>query len=372
MPNPSSRISGIVPSGKDGWEVHFAAWTRKRPASPSSCCRSATMISTRPTETVEACVARRARRPSSLHATARHPGAARGDGEDLDALHRRADHRRPGDRHAGRPVGALRRRARRARSRRPRGRRGALLCHLPRHVPCRRRRLHRGRGGCRRRIPAARRRDRGGADAEDQGDPHQHAEQPDRRGLFARLARRRSPSSAAGATSGCFSDEVYWTLGGGEHRLAARAARHGRAHAGHQLHVEEPRHDRLAHRLADRPGRADHAADQPQPRLHLRAQRFRQPRRRRGAGERLWRRARSPRSTPARRKVFLDAMRGINTITVRGSEGGMYVMLDIRAIEPDCEKFAWAPARRREGRGDAGRELRRGGGRPHPRQPLPA
>ena len=50
---------------------------------------------------------------------------------------------------------------------------------------------------------------------------------------------------------------------------------------------------------------------------------------------------RSPRSTPARRTVFLDAMRGMNDIIVRGSEGGMYVMLDIRAIEPDCEKFAW-------------------------------
>ena len=43
-----------------------------------------------------------------------------------------------------------------------------------------------------------------------------------------------------------------------------------------------------------------------------------------------------------RRKVFLDAIRGLNDITVRGSEGGMYVMLDISAIEPDDEKFAWA------------------------------
>src|SRR6185369_10584022 len=43
-----------------------------------------------------------------------------------------------------------------------------------------------------------------------------------------------------------------------------------------------------------------------------------------------------------RRKVFLDAVRGINSITVRGSEGGMYAMLDISAIEADCEKFAWA------------------------------
>jgi arginine:pyruvate transaminase len=44
----------------------------------------------------------------------------------------------------------------------------------------------------------------------------------------------------------------------------------------------------------------------------------------------------------ARRKLFLEEVRGLNNVTVRGSEGGMYVMLDIRAIEPDCEKFAWA------------------------------
>jgi arginine:pyruvate transaminase len=43
-----------------------------------------------------------------------------------------------------------------------------------------------------------------------------------------------------------------------------------------------------------------------------------------------------------RRKVFLDAIKGLNDITVRGSEGGMYVMLDISAVEPDDEKFAWA------------------------------
>ncbi len=42
-----------------------------------------------------------------------------------------------------------------------------------------------------------------------------------------------------------------------------------------------------------------------------------------------------------RRLAFLDAIRGINGITVRGSEGGMYVMLDIRAVEPDDEAFAW-------------------------------
>ncbi|RST83817.1 aminotransferase class I/II-fold pyridoxal phosphate-dependent enzyme [Aquibium carbonis] len=43
-----------------------------------------------------------------------------------------------------------------------------------------------------------------------------------------------------------------------------------------------------------------------------------------------------------RREAFLDHVRGMNGIRVRGSEGGMYVMLDISAIEPDCEAFAWA------------------------------
>ncbi|WP_187971298.1 pyridoxal phosphate-dependent aminotransferase [Aquibium microcysteis] len=43
-----------------------------------------------------------------------------------------------------------------------------------------------------------------------------------------------------------------------------------------------------------------------------------------------------------RREAFLDHVRGLNGIRVRGSEGGMYVMLDVSAIEPDCEAFAWA------------------------------
>ena len=44
----------------------------------------------------------------------------------------------------------------------------------------------------------------------------------------------------------------------------------------------------------------------------------------------------------ARRTVFLDAVRGMNDVVVRGSAGGMYAMLDISAIEPDDEKFAFA------------------------------
>ena len=50
----------------------------------------------------------------------------------------------------------------------------------------------------------------------------------------------------------------------------------------------------------------------------------------------------------ARRTVFLDAMRGMNEVTVRGSEGGMYVMLDISRLDPDCEAFARALLRREQ------------------------
>lgn len=44
----------------------------------------------------------------------------------------------------------------------------------------------------------------------------------------------------------------------------------------------------------------------------------------------------------SRRRAFLAAIRGMNDVVVRGSEGGMYVMLDISAVEPDCERFAFA------------------------------
>ena len=44
----------------------------------------------------------------------------------------------------------------------------------------------------------------------------------------------------------------------------------------------------------------------------------------------------------ARRRVFVDALRGLDGVTVRGSDGGMYVMLDISAIDPDDERFAWS------------------------------
>jgi len=43
----------------------------------------------------------------------------------------------------------------------------------------------------------------------------------------------------------------------------------------------------------------------------------------------------------ARRKIFMDALKGANNISIRGSEGAMYVMVDVSAVEPDAETFAW-------------------------------
>ena len=39
MPTPSNRLNGIVPAGKSGWEVHFAAWQRTRLSEEDSACQ---------------------------------------------------------------------------------------------------------------------------------------------------------------------------------------------------------------------------------------------------------------------------------------------------------------------------------------------
>lgn len=43
----------------------------------------------------------------------------------------------------------------------------------------------------------------------------------------------------------------------------------------------------------------------------------------------------------ARRTVLVDAVLAMDNVSLRGSQGGMFVMIDISAVEPDDEKFAW-------------------------------
>ena len=56
MPKPSSRISGISPSGKDGWEVHFAALSRRQQGEDILMLSVGDHDFDTPSETVEACV----------------------------------------------------------------------------------------------------------------------------------------------------------------------------------------------------------------------------------------------------------------------------------------------------------------------------
>ncbi len=54
MPRLSSRITGILPSGKDGWEVHFAAWKRKQAGERIVMLSAGDHDFDTPSETVEA------------------------------------------------------------------------------------------------------------------------------------------------------------------------------------------------------------------------------------------------------------------------------------------------------------------------------
>ena len=56
MPQPSRRISGIIPSGKDGWEVHFAAWQRRQAGEDIVMLSAGDHDFDTPQETVEACI----------------------------------------------------------------------------------------------------------------------------------------------------------------------------------------------------------------------------------------------------------------------------------------------------------------------------
>ncbi|TIQ02038.1 MAG: aminotransferase class I/II-fold pyridoxal phosphate-dependent enzyme, partial [Mesorhizobium sp.] len=67
MPRPSSRISGIVPSGKDGWEVHSAAWARKQAGEDIIMLSVGDHDFDTPAQTIEACVT--AVRASNHHYT---------------------------------------------------------------------------------------------------------------------------------------------------------------------------------------------------------------------------------------------------------------------------------------------------------------
>jgi len=340
MPRPSSRISGIVPSGKDGWEVHFEAWTRKEAGEDIIMLSVGDHDFDTPSETVEACVT--ALRDGYHHYT-QLPGvpALREAMAKVSTLCTGVETRpeeviaTPGGQAAlyAAVQGVL-------------DPGGHAIVVAPYYAT----------------YPGTFRAAGAGftvveTRAEDGFQPDagaiEKAVEPNTRAIL--INTPNNPTGAVYTRASLeavadicrrhdlwlLSDEVYWTLGGGEH-ISPRALP-GMAERTLVINSMSKSHGMTGWRLGWLTGPepfitlmislnlvttygltdfVSHAAIEALEKNY-------------GVKEIAERYA-------ARRTVFLEAVRGMNDVTVRGSEGGMYVMLDIGDIEPDDEKFAFA------------------------------
>jgi arginine:pyruvate transaminase len=340
MPKPSSRITGIIPSGRDGWEVHFAAMTRKQVGEPIIMLSVGDHDFDTPTETVEACVAavrggfhhytqlpgipglRAAMAKVSTEATgvptsvdeviatpggqaalysavqavldagthaivvapyyATYPGTFRAAGADFTVVETHAET-------GFQPEAAAIEAAVRENTR-------AILINTPNNPT--------GAVYSRKSLEG-----------------------------IADICRRHD--------LWLLSDEVYWTLGGGEH-VSPRSLP-GMAERTLVINSMSKSHGMTGWRIGWLTGPAELirlATD-----LNLVTTYGLTDFVSRAATQALENRfgvAEIAARYAARRETFLAEVAGLNRITVRGSEGGMYIMLDVRDVEPDCEAFAWA------------------------------
>ncbi|MCV3240945.1 pyridoxal phosphate-dependent aminotransferase [Mesorhizobium sp. ZC-5] len=340
MPRPSSRITGITPSGKDGWEVHFAAMNRHQAGENIIMLSVGDHDFDTPSETVEACVT--AVRGGFHHYT-QLPGIPR-----LREAMAKISTRATGVPTSANEVIAT-----------PGGQAalyaavqgvldpgGHAIVVAPYYAT----------------YPGTFRAAGAGFTvvetvAEDGFQPRaeaiRKALQPNTRAILINTPNNPtgavySRKSLEGIADICrkqdlwlLSDEVYWTLGGGEHvsprALPGMAERtlvinsmsksHGMTgwRIGWLTGPEEIITLLISLNLVTTYGLTDFVS---RAAVEALEQGY-------GVKEIAERYA-------ARRNVWLEEMRGLNNVVVRGSEGGMYVMLDIRAVEPDCEKFAWA------------------------------
>ncbi len=340
MPSPSIRLSGILPSGKDGWEVHFAAMNRHQAGEKIIMLSVGDHDFDTPSETVEACVT--AVRGGFHHYT-QLPGIPR-----LREAMAKISTRSTGVPTSANEVIAT-----------PGGQAalyaavqgvldpgGHAIVVAPYYAT----------------YPGTFRAAGAGFTvvetvAEDGFQPRaetiRKALQPNTRAILINTPNNPtgavySRKSLEGIADICrrqdlwlLSDEVYWTLGGGEHvsprALPGMAERtlvinsmsksHGMTgwRIGWLTGPEEIITLLISLNLVTTYGLTDFVS---RAAVEALEQGY-------GVKEIAERYA-------ARRNVWLEEMRGLNNVVVRGSEGGMYVMLDIRAVEPDCEKFAWA------------------------------
>jgi arginine:pyruvate transaminase len=340
MPKPSDRISGIVPSGRDGWEIHFAAMNRKQAGENIIMLSVGDHDFDSPSETVEACIA--ALRAGHHHYT-QLPGIPR-----LREAMAKISTQCTGVATTSNEIIAT-----------PGGQ--AALYAAVQAV------LDPGQHAIvvapyYATYPGTFR--AAGADftvvetrAEDGFQPRAEdilkAVRPSTRALLI-----NTPNNPTGAVYSrqclediakicrehdlwLLSDEVYWTLGGGEH-VSPRALP-GMAERTLIINSMSKSHGMTGWRIGWLTAPADLVAllislnlvttyGLPDFISRAAVEAFDNAYGVKEIAERY----------ASRRNLFLDEVRGLNNVTVRGSEGGMYVMLDIRAIEPDCEKFAWA------------------------------
>ncbi|MEP9371609.1 pyridoxal phosphate-dependent aminotransferase [Mesorhizobium sp. KR1-2] len=339
MPKPSARVSGITPSGKDGWEVHLEAITRKEAGEDIIMLSVGDHDFDTPTETVEACVT--AVRGGYHHYT-QLPGIPR-----LREAMARISTQSTGvpttaDEILAAPGGQLALYAAAQAVLDPGDHAIVVAPYYATYPPTFR------AAGADFTVVEARSEDGFQPRAED----IEKAVRPNTRAILINTPNNPTGAvytreSLEGLAEVCrkhdlwlLSDEVYWTLGGDEH-LSPRALP-GMAERTLVINSMSKSHGMTGWRIGWLTGPKDLITVLASLNLVTTY----------GLGDFVSRAAAEALENgygvkdiaeryAARRTVFLDAVHGLNNVAVRGSAGGMYVMLDISAVEPDCEKFAF-------------------------------
>ena len=339
MPKPSSRLANIMPSGKDGWEVHFAALARKQAGEDIVMLSVGDHDFDTPTQTVEAAVGYVR---GGFHHYTQLPGLPR-----LREAMARISTRATGvettaDQVIATPGGQAALFSAVQGTLDP-GAHAVVVAPYYATYPG----TFRAAGAEFTVVEAQ---------AEDGFQPRPEAiaqaVRPNTRAIL--LNTPNNPTGAVysracleGIAELCrerdlwlYSDEVYWTLGGGDH-LSPRALP-GMAERTLVINSMSKSHGMTGWRIGWLTGPADFIRMLVS--LNLVSTYGLSDFVSRAAIDALendWGVAEIAQRYAGRRTIFLDAMRGADGLTVRGSEGGMYVMLDIRAVEPDDEAFAW-------------------------------
>jgi len=339
MPKPSARVSGITPSGKDGWEVHFEAVARKEAGEDIIMLSVGDHDFDTPTETIEACVT--AVRGGYHHYT-QLPGIPR----LRDAMARISAQSTgvptTADEIIATPGGQLALYAAAQAVLDPGDHAIVVAPYYATYPPTFR------AVGAEFTVIEARSEDGFQPRAED----IEKAVRPNTRAILINTPNNPTGAvytrgSLEGLAEVCrkhdlwlLSDEVYWTLGGGEH-LSPRALP-GMAERTLVINSMSKSHGMTGWRIGWLTGPQELIGQLIS--LNLVTTYGLPDFVSRAAAEALengYGVKDIAERYAARRTVFLDAVRGLNNVAVRGSAGGMYVMLDISEIEPDCEKFAF-------------------------------